>query len=57
MSIVKIELNKDEYESLMYCTNGQTAVIAGEFLEDYMPFFGSNIKPCNSEDILLFQKV
>lgn len=57
MSIVKIELTKDEYESLMYCTNGQTAVIAGEFLEDYMPFFGKNIKQCNSDDILLFQKV
>lgn len=57
MKLVTIELTKDEYESLMYCTNGQTAVIAGEFLEDYMPFFGKNIKQCNSDDILLFQKV
>lgn len=57
MKVVKVELTENEFDSLMYCTNGQNSVLASEFLPMYQEFLGDDAKGINYEDLLLFQKM
>ena len=53
---IKVKLNKTQYESLLFCTNGQDEIMVSDMINYFEPFLDAELrnKKYNSNDIFVF---
>lgn len=57
MNEIKINLNKSQYDSLLFCTNGKNKITAKDMLVHFKPFLGKDLEKiaCHYNGVFVFE--